>query len=103
MSVGRVCEGTGRFLHWNKEGGSWGKHGFPHGSESKTSDAHFRTGNHRPQPVTLAALLDGPVRQERRRHAHSEGEGDVLSAAPGREGKDERAGEEERPPGADPA
>ncbi len=23
-----------------KEGGSWGKHGFPHGSEPKASDAH---------------------------------------------------------------
>jgi hypothetical protein len=28
-----VCEGTGRFLHCIKEGGSWGKHGFPHASE----------------------------------------------------------------------
>src|SRR5437879_762039 len=27
----------------SKEGGSWGKHGFPHGSEPKASDAHART------------------------------------------------------------
>src|SRR5438093_7451563 len=26
-----------------KEGGSWGKHGFPHGSEPKASDAQART------------------------------------------------------------
>src|SRR5438105_11127717 len=26
-----------------KEGGAWGKHGFPHGSEPKANDAHART------------------------------------------------------------
>src|SRR5256885_3686386 len=26
-----------------KEGGSWGKHGFPHGSEPKASDVHAGT------------------------------------------------------------
>jgi hypothetical protein len=26
-----------------KEGGPWGKHGFPHGSELKASDAHDAT------------------------------------------------------------
>jgi hypothetical protein len=26
-----------------KEGGSWGKHGFPRGSEPEASDAHART------------------------------------------------------------
>ena len=26
-----------------EEGGSWGKHGFPHGSEPKASDAHAAT------------------------------------------------------------
>jgi len=26
----------------SKEGGSWGKHGFPHGSEPKARDAHAR-------------------------------------------------------------
>jgi hypothetical protein len=30
--------GNGRFLHWDKEGGTWGKHCFPHGSEQKASD-----------------------------------------------------------------
>ena len=35
-----MCEGTGRFPHRIKEGGSWGKHGFPHGSEPKASDSH---------------------------------------------------------------
>src|SRR5437870_2375965 len=35
--------GTGRF-HWPyiKEGGSWGKHGFPRGSQLKASDDHAR-------------------------------------------------------------
>ena len=40
MTVRRVCEGTGRFLHCIKEGGSWGKHGFPHGNEPEANDAH---------------------------------------------------------------
>jgi hypothetical protein len=35
-----VCEGTGRFLHCIKEGGTWGKHGFPHASELEASDHH---------------------------------------------------------------
>ena len=35
-----------------KEGGSWGKHGFPHGSEPKASDAHA--------PAILAAGVDCP-------------------------------------------
>jgi hypothetical protein len=40
MSVGRGRGGTGRFLHKNKKkGATWGKHGFPHGSELKASDA----------------------------------------------------------------
>ena len=39
MSEGRVCEGTGRFLHCIKEGGTRGKHGFTRGSEL-ASDAH---------------------------------------------------------------
>jgi hypothetical protein len=29
----------------SKEGGAWGKHGFPHGSEPKARDAHARTPN----------------------------------------------------------
>ena len=41
MSKGRGCGGTGRFPRiGEKEGGSWGKHGFPHGSEPKANDAH---------------------------------------------------------------
>ncbi len=35
--------GTGRFPRENrplKEGGPWGKHGFPHGSDPEGSDAH---------------------------------------------------------------
>ena len=43
MSVWRGCGGTGRFHHaFKQEGGSWGKHGFPHGSEPKVSDARVR-------------------------------------------------------------
>src|SRR5437870_503224 len=38
-----VC-GGGRYAEHaevtSKEGGSWGKHGFPHGSEPKASDGH---------------------------------------------------------------
>src|SRR5918993_6096626 len=34
MSLGRGCGGTGRFPHTRpEEEDSWGKHGFPHGSE----------------------------------------------------------------------
>src|SRR5436190_5538548 len=32
--------GTGRFPRIYGEGGSWGKQGFPHGSEPKASDGH---------------------------------------------------------------
>src|SRR5215207_8574433 len=32
--------GTWKFPHKTEEGGTWGKHGFPHGSEPKASDAH---------------------------------------------------------------
>jgi hypothetical protein len=46
VSVGRVCEGTGRFPHCLKEGGTWGKHGFPHEREPKAND-------HSGSPVTL--------------------------------------------------
>jgi len=35
-----VCEGTGRFLHCLKEGGSRGKPGFPRGTEPKAKDVH---------------------------------------------------------------
>jgi hypothetical protein len=31
----------------SKEGGSWGKHGFPHGGEPKASDAHAARSNAR--------------------------------------------------------
>ena len=41
MSVGRVCRGNREVpARTQKEGGTWGKHGFPHGSEPKASDAH---------------------------------------------------------------
>jgi hypothetical protein len=40
-----VCEGTGRFPHCIKEGGTWGKHGFPHESEPNASDAHCFSKN----------------------------------------------------------
>src|SRR5438128_5314388 len=42
MSLWRGGGGTGRFPHARQEEGglTWGKHGFPHGSESKTSDGH---------------------------------------------------------------
>src|SRR5918996_896824 len=43
MSVWRGCGGTGRFLHCIDEGGPWGKHGVPHGSEPKASDGHTST------------------------------------------------------------
>ena len=39
----RGCGGTWKFPHKAEEGGSWGKHGFPHGSEPKASDAHAST------------------------------------------------------------
>jgi hypothetical protein len=39
-----MAGGTGRFHRlYSNEGGSWGKHGFPHGSEPKASDAQERT------------------------------------------------------------
>src|SRR3970282_1731863 len=41
MRVWRGWGGTGRFPHALKEeGGTWGKHGFPHESEPKASDGH---------------------------------------------------------------
>src|SRR5919106_1837103 len=40
MSVWRGCGGTGRCPHSIEEGGPWGKHGFPHGTEPKARDAH---------------------------------------------------------------
>src|SRR5712691_10571199 len=42
MSVWRGCGGTGRFPHTRQEEGglTWGKHGFPHGSEPQASDVH---------------------------------------------------------------
>src|SRR5881396_3494372 len=42
MSAWRGCGGTGRFPHARQEEGglTWGKHGFPHGSEPKASDGH---------------------------------------------------------------
>src|SRR5881409_261243 len=45
MSVWRGRGGTGRFPHTRQEEGglTWGKHGFPHGSEPKASDAHRPT------------------------------------------------------------
>jgi hypothetical protein len=36
-----------------EEGGSWGKHGFPHGSEPKASDAHGRSSR---RPSTIMIL-----------------------------------------------
>jgi hypothetical protein len=45
MSLWRGCGGTGRFLHWIKEGGSRGKHGFPRGSEPKASDGQADFGS----------------------------------------------------------
>jgi glutaredoxin len=39
MSVGRGCGGSEMCHHALKdEGGAWGRHGFPHGSEPKASD-----------------------------------------------------------------
>src|SRR5918992_5670201 len=40
MSAWRGWGGTGRFPFRVEEGGAWGKHGFPRGSEPKASDAH---------------------------------------------------------------
>ncbi len=37
-----------------KEGGSWGKHGFPHGSEPKASDAH---ATHTTNNAVMTALI----------------------------------------------
>jgi len=65
MSVWRGCGGTGRFLHRIKEGGSWGKHGFPHGSETEASDAHPGDANairqDRPMEIAVSCLDDGLV------------------------------------------
>jgi hypothetical protein len=37
----------------HKEGGSWGKHGFPHASEPKASDAH---DTHTTRSAVITAL-----------------------------------------------
>src|SRR5438876_5955965 len=44
MSGGGGLGGTGRFPRFYGEGGSWGKQGFPHGSEPKVSDSHSGSG-----------------------------------------------------------
>ena len=47
MIVGRGSRGTGGFPRLHRpmeEGGPWGKHGFPHGSELKASDDHAAVG-----------------------------------------------------------
>src|SRR6266540_5272036 len=47
-----------------EEGGSWGKHGFPHGSEPKTSDAHSAPPSlHQPniQPQLVERTADDEV------------------------------------------
>ena len=48
-----VFGGTGRFPRFYGEGGSWGKQGFPHGSEPEASDAHAR--------IMIRYRLLGPV------------------------------------------
>src|SRR5438128_12351338 len=51
--------GTGRFPQQKrplKEGGPWGKHGFPHGREPKANDAHTTLARpNRPCGRTISA------------------------------------------------
>jgi hypothetical protein len=56
--------GTGRFHRlYIKEGGSWGKHGFPHGSEPKASDAHDPPPHTAPTwTIARTVCTDGPDR-----------------------------------------
>ena len=51
-----------------KEGGSWGKHGFPHGSEPEASDAHAAAEDTaaRTAIVSVAVRLHGNSRARRR-------------------------------------
>src|SRR6266516_1474538 len=44
-----------------KEGGSWGKHGFPHGSEQKASDAHTSRFSARKSRIAWAALPSSTI------------------------------------------
>ena len=39
----------------SEEGGSWGKHGFPHGSEPKASDGHAEYAT-RPEAIVARTL-----------------------------------------------
>src|SRR6266566_8746347 len=48
----------------SKEGGSWGKHGFPHGSEPKGSESHVHSQNARSRslngsPSSCGLCADG--------------------------------------------
>ena len=64
MSVWRGCGGTGRFLLGGEEGGSWGKHGFPHGSKPKARDAHARASL--PETSGLPLAFGSSEREGRR-------------------------------------
>ena len=44
------------------EGGSWGKHGFLHGSEPRASDAHGRTTSISVPTVGVDEILSSPPR-----------------------------------------
>src|SRR5439155_10563104 len=44
-----------------KEGGSWGKHGFPHGSEPKASDVHVKSLWALCSPSTRRSISSGMV------------------------------------------
>ena len=48
--------GTGRFPRFYGEGGSWGKQGFPHGSEPQASDHDWYSTRVALHPLALAAV-----------------------------------------------
>src|SRR6266550_5262831 len=44
---------------YTKEGGTWGKHGFPHGSEPKARDAHGGPGVAPNLPTAIVTVVPG--------------------------------------------
>src|SRR5882724_1017389 len=59
MSGGRGVRGNREVPPSLLEEGSWGKHGFPHGSEPKASDAHGGPGVAANLPTAIVTVVPG--------------------------------------------
>jgi hypothetical protein len=85
-----LAGGTGRFHRpYIKEGGSWGKHGFPHGSKPKASDAQALTVALRVRAYRRVGLPCGPGLRgcERGRHGVGSESSDAAMSKAGCSGR----------------